>query len=541
MAQVPAVGVDAGAQTPPPCVRAGCGSTSHRPARRRHGAAARAALALLALACLPRGTRASTDWAPAPVPGAKAAAAGAAGAGAEAAAVARPSPVRLVVQLDQGGGARATALSAGALGLRLQNGVAGGASVYTITDGESMDAKLARLRALPGVKWAEADRRVHVLAGTVGAKQFVPNDPLLGQQWHLNTAWALARGRPSVKVCHTDSGVRVGHPDLRGVVERGWNLVPADQSNAEEYVPVSSSDPQFYKYNDTYSHGTMTAGIIAAAPELGLCARRVPCAPARPAQLTNNKVGTASLAFGVKLLVCRFIWDDGSGWLSDAMNCWSLCAANNATIYSNSWGGVGGSEMLRSAMLQRQAKGHLMVMAAGNDGWDLASGKTNFPASFCLPCQINVAATDFDDNLAVFSDWGSSVVDMAAPGVEIWSTLNDLGYGVKSGTSFAAPMVAATAAASLSGGVTLTYAQLKAFLLSGADRRPSLQGRLISGARLNMERSVQLLANWLAARAAARRTAAAVGGAAQARAGRRPPAAVPRPAARRLAAAAPAG
>ena len=167
-----------------------------------------------------------------------------------------------------------------------------------------------------------------------------------------------------VQVCHVDSGVRVDHPDLVANVLKGWNLVPPGQvrwgMGAREWTgvcvaPASSCEllclllsphccshahtlhapslqvdgtpppragtPDYFNYNDTYGHGTHTAGIIAG--------------------VGNNRQGIAGVNWSVKLLVCRFIWNDGSGYVSDAMNCIKLCKQEGALITSNSWGGIG--------------------------------------------------------------------------------------------------------------------------------------------------------------------------------------------------------
>lgn len=66
-------------------------------------------------------------------------------------------------------------------------------------------------------------------------------------------------------------------------------------------------------------------------------------------QVGNNALGIAGLNWRVKLLVCRFIWNDGSGYVSDAMNCIKLCRQEGALITSNSWGGIGYSSEQKGA------------------------------------------------------------------------------------------------------------------------------------------------------------------------------------------------
>ena len=85
--------------------------------------------------------------------------------------------------------------------------------------------------------------------------------------------------------------------------------------------PPRAGTADYFNYNDTYGHGSHTAGIIGA--------------------VGNNLRGVAGVNWAVKLLVCRFIWNDGSGYVSDAMNCIKLCKQEGALITSNSWGGIG--------------------------------------------------------------------------------------------------------------------------------------------------------------------------------------------------------
>lgn len=106
--------------------------------------------------------------------------------------------------------------------------------------------------------------------------------------------------------------------------------------------PPRAGTPDYFNYNDTYGHGTHTAGIIAG--------------------VGNNRQGIAGVNWSVKLLVCRFIWNDGSGYVSDAMNCIKLCKQEGALITSNSWGGIGYSSAWAGSR-RRRAMGHLLGLA----------------------------------------------------------------------------------------------------------------------------------------------------------------------------------
>src|SRR5262249_37159754 len=119
-----------------------------------------------------------------------------------------------------------------------------------------------------------------------------------------------------------------------------------------------------------------------------------------------------------------------------------------------------------------------------------------YPASYDAPPSnapnvIAVAATDINDALAGFSDWGANSVHLAAPGVGIVSTVRNGGYASFSGTSMATPHVAGTANLILSACPSLTTAQLKAAIINNVDVIPSVTGMTITNGRLNADKAIR--------------------------------------------------
>ena len=151
------------------------------------------------------------------------------------------------------------------------------------------------------------------------------------------------------------------------------------------------------------------------------------------------------------------------------------------------------SQILYSAMEQMDDK--LFVVAAGNSGDDNVSQNLDrergrFPAAWTLSNKLAVAATDANDELANFSNYGKNTVDIAAPGKNILSCVKGGGYEEWQGTSMASPIVAGAAALLFAINPDLTVQQAKAFLALGADALPSLKDKVKGGLRLNVYNSV---------------------------------------------------
>ena len=126
---------------------------------------------------------------------------------------------------------------------------------------------------------------------------------------------------------------------------------------------------------------------------------------------------------------------------------------------------------VKDAIAAAAAANVLVVCSAGNSGRDI-DAQPSYPVSFAAPNLIGVAATvpDAGRRLGDFSNFGRATVSLAAPGESVLSTTNDGGYGLKSGTSMAAPHVAGVAALMISVAPNLSVAELRAQLLEHAAR-----------------------------------------------------------------------
>ena len=171
-------------------------------------------------------------------------------------------------------------------------------------------------------------------------------------------------------------------------------------------------------------HGTHVAGTIAAQG--------------------NNSQGVSGVNWDARIMPLKFLGADG-GTTVDAIEALNYAVNKGVKISNNSWGGGGYNQALYDAIKSADTKGHLFVAAAGNDGSN-NNTTASYPANYDLPNVISVAATNNKDNLASFSNYGATKVDLAAPGVDIASTAPDNGYVYMSGTSMATPHVTGVAA-----------------------------------------------------------------------------------------------
>jgi subtilisin family serine protease len=162
---------------------------------------------------------------------------------------------------------------------------------------------------------------------------------------------------------------------------------------------------------------------------------------------------------------------------------------HGAKITNNSWDGALLSQSLSGAIANARAAGQIFVVAAGNTA---ANNDTvaNVVSSATFDNIVSVAASDDKDNLANFSNYGPHTVDLAAPGVNILSTAPGGYYNAWSGTSQAAPHVTGVLALVWGEHPTWTYSQVIHQVLSTVDKLPGMQGKLITGGRLDAAAAV---------------------------------------------------
>ncbi len=290
---------------------------------------------------------------------------------------------------------------------------------------------LESLRSNPKIKIAEPDyyRRV----------DSTPNDPYYSMQYALNNmnmedAWDYSIGNRNVVVGIIDSGFDGTHEDLSVDV---WNNPNYIVSEGICSICGRSDDTHGYNFTgggtangqpcggtpfDVGYHGTHVAGIIGAKGD-------------------NNK-GICGVNWKVSLAWLCVADDEESIPSSAIIQALAYANAHNIPITNNSYGGYFYSEAERMAIENYNG---LFIAAAGND-YDNSDEYPHYPSNYDCPNIISVAATDTYDDKADFSNYGTKNVDVAAPGVEIYSTLPGNTYGYLSGTSMATPQVVGLAA-----------------------------------------------------------------------------------------------
>ena len=307
----------------------------------------------------------------------------------------------------------------------------------------------------------------------------VPNDSLFGSLWGMSNikapeAWNISQGSDDVVVAVLDTGIDYNHPDLAA---NSWingdEIAESGQDNDGNGYVDDRRGWDFYNNDsnpyDDHGHGTHCAGTIGA--------------------VGNNNLGVAGVSWRVKLMPVKFLASNGAGTTFGAIAAIDYASENGADIINASFGGSFKSDAMEAAIARARDRGVLFVAAAGNSASNNDS-KPQYPANYDVDNIISVAATDSSDKLTFFSNYGALTVDIAAPGLQILSTLPGGGYGYMSGTSMAAPHVAGLAALYKGLNPSASYQEIKNAILSTVDPISALQGKMLYGGRINALRTL---------------------------------------------------
>lgn len=325
----------------------------------------------------------------------------------------------VIVKFKTGFNVKNSGLSVSSLNLKLDKKLgSSGAQLMKIKNGKSVEETVKILQSSKSVEYAQPDYILY-------PSDFSVSDPRYDEEWGMkNTgqtvngqagttgidinadkAWSTTTGSDSVVVAVIDTGINFSHPDLAG---RAW-INPTETAGAGQDNDGNGyiDDVNGYDfYNNTgvvYSpydgdeHGTHVAGTIAASA---------------------NSTGVIGVAPNVKIMSLKFIGPDG-GYTSDAIRAIEYAKSKNVKIANNSWGGGEYSKALEDAI---NSSNMLFVAAAGNDSSN-NDDEASFPSCYASDNILSVAAIDNTGNIADFSNFGENSVDVAAPGVDILSTV----------------------------------------------------------------------------------------------------------------------
>jgi subtilisin family serine protease len=345
-----------------------------------------------------------------------------------------------------------------------------------LPEGVDVQQAVTLYNELPWVEYAEPNYIVQAAT--------LPDDPLYPahQAWYYDiinapAGWDIERGRPGIIVAVLDTGVDLDHPDLQfklwtNAREVVGNDIDDDGNGCIDdvhgcnFVPLPpSSDP-----SDDHGHGTMVAGIIGAS--------------------SDNDIGVAGTAWGVTVLPVKVLDSTGAGTASDVAQGIVYAAKSGARVINLSMARPSPSRALEEAVEEaHNVFGVIVVAASGNEGQE----GVGYPAAY--PAVIAVSAFDHSDpnSRASFSNWGPEV-DVAAPGVDVFSTHLGGGYATGEGTSFSTAFVSGMVALLLSQDSSRSDDDIRALLRISSDDLPDGSapnwdgwGRLDMGKALNTQ------------------------------------------------------
>jgi subtilisin family serine protease len=354
--------------------------------------------------------------------------------------------------------------------------------VVSAADG---DAALKALNADPNVVYAELDAPVRPLAA----------DPFFNLLYGLHNTGQSIEGRPGVAdadidaveawtrsqgtgatVAVIDTGVELTHPDLAGQFTGN----PGERGNGRETNGVDDDHNgfvddwqgwDFVNGDNTVetqdsTHGTHVSGTIAA--------------------VRDNGAGVAGVAPAAKIVPVKvFGAPDTTSSAATLAQAFDYAGSLGVPVVNASLGGYGSASIVTDAI--NAHPNTLYVVAAGNSGQDAS---TTYPCNANAANVVCVGATDNRDQVAGFSNYSATYVDLFAPGVDILSTYTGSAYAWMEGTSMATPHVSGAAALLASARPDATAAQIKAALLGSVDTPEALTGWAVTNGRLNADKAI---------------------------------------------------
>jgi RHS repeat-associated protein len=343
---------------------------------------------------------------------------------------------------------------------------------------KGMHRIIDELKKDPNVEHVQPNYRLDINA--------IPADARYDEQWALNNigaeiegevgrpgvdmsmqaAWDLETGSQDVVIGVLDTGIDITHEDLNNSIFINTNEIAGngiDDDNNGYIDDINgwdfySADNSVYDDMEQDLHGTQMAGIIAAE---------------------QNSTGISGVAPGIKLLPLKFI-DGSSGYTCDAIEAIEYAIEMGVDIINCSFGGTDNNIALKEAI---ENSGILFICSAGNRGGEL-NDYPIYPAAFDSDNILSVASINNNGTRDIYSGYGS-LVDIAAPGVNILTTYTENTYDYISGTSASTANATGVAALLKSYDNSLGIADIKSRILNFGVVASSLTDKVNSGSRID--------------------------------------------------------
>ncbi|HEU5123317.1 MAG TPA: S8 family serine peptidase [Verrucomicrobiae bacterium] len=351
-----------------------------------------------------------------------------------------------------------------------------GLQIVCVPKGESVSNLIAKYQASGLVEFAEPDYYLRAAAT-------IPNDPrfLDGTLWSLNNVgqnggtpgadihaiegWDSQTSASNIVVAILDTGIRFTHEDL------DLNVWVNTNDNTHGFNAFTEShDP-----TDDQGHGTLIAGILGG--------------------IGNNGIGVCGVAWRVQMMACKCLDEAGVGTDSSVIACLDFARTNGARIVNASFSGQNFSFGVSNALINLRDAGIIVVTPAGNS-WQNVDIEPNYPACYPFDNIVSVGFSGNDDFLGFPSNYGATNVDLMAPGELVYSTAFDAddAYApadfphdrLLPSSSFAAAEVSGALALILEKFPDEDYRTSIRRLLLAVDRLPDLEGKCVTGGRLNL-------------------------------------------------------
>ena len=344
----------------------------------------------------------------------------------------------------------------------------------------------------------------------------VPNDPFFARQWGASNsgqpiptqgpnevlggevagapaaderaleAWGVTSGSRSIVIGETDTGVDYTHPDLAANIWSNPGTIGGCGAGTHGYNVLTKAcnpiDEETLADGGYGGHGTHVAGILGAVGNNGLGVAGVnwqtTILPVKWLQTANSANETEHLVEALK-------------WLVQAQEAGvNVRVVNDSPTFKES----GPSPELEHEIKVLGEHQILFVTSAGNDGSnDDAANVLRYPCKYRLPNEICVTASNNEDQLPSWANTGRETVNLAAPGVSIYSTIRGGEYRYLSGGSMAAAQVSGAAALILAAKPSLSVGEVKAAILNNVDALPAFAGKVGTGGRLDIAKALPAL------------------------------------------------